>query len=228
VWHRDGERILVARVGSGGTQILSLAADGTGEAEPVATFSFESGALPTSMAGDVLLVQDRFTESSGMDIVSIPITGGKPAPVVNSAFDEAGAALSPDGKLIVYVSNESGRNEIYLRPYAGQGQRVQVSSGGGTEPVWSPKGDELFFRNGRDLIAVSTAGGRPARPQVLFSSDDAFGAGAIAANYDVARDGKSFLTMTGRQWKVAEVTVVLNWFSDWRQLGSGARSSVVH
>lgn len=140
VWHRDGERILVARVGSGGTQILSLAADGTGEAEPVATFSFESGALPTSMAGDVLLVQDRFTESSGMDIVSIPITGGKPAPVVNSAFDEAGAALSPDGKLIVYVSNESGRNEIYLRPYAGQGQRVQVSSGGGTEPVWSRKG----------------------------------------------------------------------------------------
>ena len=228
VWRPDGERILVARVGSGGTQILSLAADGTGEAEPVATFSFESGALPTSLAGDVLLVQDRFTESSGMDIASIPLTGGKPVPVVNSAFDEAGAVLSPDAKLLAYVSNESSRNEIYLRPFGGQGQRVQVSTGGGTEPVWSPKGDELFFRNGRDLIAVSTAGGKPARAQVLFSSDDAFGAGAIAANYDVARDGKSFLTMTGRQWKAAEVAVVLNWFSDWKQIGSGARSGVVH
>jgi serine/threonine-protein kinase len=228
VWRGDSERILVARVGARGTEILSLAADGTGEAEPVATFSFESGALPTSMAGDVLLVQDRFTEGSGMDIVAIAPTGGKPAPVVNSAFDEAGAVLSPDGKLMAYVSNESGRNEIYLRPYAAQGQRVQVSSGGGTEPVWSAKGNELFFRNGRDLLAVSTAGGKPARPQVLFSSDDAFGAGAIAANYDVARDGKSFLTMTGRQWKVAEVSVVLNWFSQWKQLGSGARSGAVH
>jgi serine/threonine-protein kinase len=228
VWRPDGERILVARVASERTEILSIAADGTGDAEPVATFSFESGALPTSLARDVLLVQDRFTQSSGMDIASIPLTGGKPAPVVNSAFDEAGAVLSPDGKLLAYVSNESGRNEVYLRSFAGQGQRVQVSTAGGTEPVWSPKGDELFFRNGRDLVAISTAGGKPARAQVLFSSDDTFGAGAIAANYDVARDGKSFLTMTGRQWKFAEVAVVLNWFSDWRPLGSGARSGVVY
>ena len=174
-----------------------------------------------------------------MDIASIPLTGGKPTPVVNSNFDEAGAVLSPDGKLLAYVSNESGRNEVYLRSFAGPGQRVQVSTAGGTEPVWSPKGDELFFRSGRDLVAVSTAGGKPARAQVLFSSEDAsgdagftgggaFAAGAIAANYDVARDGNSFLTMTGRQWKVAEVAVVLNWFSEWKPLGSGARSGVVH
>ena len=228
VWRPDGERILVARVASRGTEILSLAADGTGDAESVATFSFESGAVPTSLAGNVLLVQDRFTQSSGMDIASIPVMGGKPVPVVNSAFDEAGAVLSPDAKLIAYVSNESGRNEVYLRSFAGQGQRVQVSTAGGTEPAWSPKGDELFFRNGRDLIAVSTAGGKPARAQVLFSSDEAFGFGALVANYDVARDGKSFLTMTGRQWKDAEVAVVLNWFSGWKQLGSGARSGVVH
>jgi hypothetical protein len=63
---------------------------------------------------------------------------------------------------------------------------------------------------------------------VLFSSEEGFAAGAIVANYDVARDGKSFLTITGGQWKVAEVSVVLNWFSEWKQLGSGARSGGVH
>jgi eukaryotic-like serine/threonine-protein kinase len=228
VWTRDSNRILVARVVSGSTEVVSLAADGTGDAQRLASFSFESGALPTSTAADLVLVQDRFSESTGMDIVSIPATGGQSAPVVKSPSDEGGAVLSPDGKLLAYVSNESGRNDVYLRPYAEQGQRVQVSTAGGTEPVWSAKGDELFFRNGRDLVSVSVVKGKPARPQVLFSGDEAFGPGAIVANYDVTRDGKGFLTMTGRQWRQAEVVVVLNWFSDWKQLGSGAPGRGAH
>ena len=224
VWSADGSRIFVARTQGSGAEIISLAADGSGDIQKIATFAADSGAVPTSMAAGTLLVQIRFNTDSGMDVVAVPIAGGKAVPLIAGPFDEASAMLSPDGALVAYVSNESGRNEVYVRPTNAQGGRLSISTAGGTEPAWSPTGKDLFYRRGHEMVSVTFDQGRPSRPQVLFSRENALGAlGSLVTNYDSARDGRTFLTVTGRQWKADELAVVVNWLSGWTQSGSGAR-----
>jgi serine/threonine-protein kinase len=223
VWNPDGTRIVVSRPQPSGTEILSLSADGSGDIQKLATFPPDSGAVPTSMAGGVVLVQNRFN-TQGMDIVAIPAAGGAATPLLASPFDESSASLSRDGRLVAFVSNESGRNEVYVRPFSGQGGRISISTAGGTEPMWSPSGDELFYRSGHDMMSVTFAKGSPSRPQQLFSRENALGAlGGLVTNYDAAGGGRTFVTLTGRQWKAEELAVVVNWFSGWKQSGSGAR-----
>lgn len=91
------------------------------------------------------------------------------------------------------------------------------------EPMWSPTGTELFFRKGRDLLAVAvqtTPTFSAGRPRVLFSGD--YPPGPLLANYDVSPDGRRFLIIRGRQWLEGQL-VVLNWFAEWKQLGTGGR-----
>lgn len=104
---------------------------------------------------------------------------------------EKEAVFSPDGRWLAYVSDESGSFEVYVQPFPGPGRRVQVSTGGGTEPAWSPAADELFYRNGRQMIAarVSASGPPFGRPAVLFEGwyhDNI----APCRSYDVAADGR--------------------------------------
>ena len=229
VWMNDGARIATAREHRDGIDIISLRPDGSGSSERIATFPVASGAVPSSWSSGTLLVQ-RGAGRSGLDISALSAANPDPTPIIGSPFDDSGAVLSPDGRVFAYVSNESGRAEVYLQPVGGQEQRIQVSTAGGVEPVWSRNGKELFFRRGRELISVTieTAPSLSVgRPDVLFAGDYAFGPLAATvsgmANYDVAPDGKRFLMMTGTQWVQGQLVVVLNWFADWKQLGSGAR-----
>ena len=222
VWWPDGTRVLSARVGSGGTEIIALPADGGGAPEVVATMPGALGAIPTSWAStsQSVLVQDRFSQRTGTDIVTIAAQGGEQKTLLNGPSEEGGGVVSPDGQFVAYVSDESGRNEVYVRPYSGQGQRTLVSTSGGIEPVWSRTGEELFFRNGRDVLAVnmkSAAGAASLVPRVLFSGD--YPIGPVVANYDVMPDGKRFLMMKGSQWPEGQVVVVLNWFSQLKGTG---------
>jgi serine/threonine-protein kinase len=157
-------------------------------------------------------------------VVSVPVNGGSPTKVLAGPFDEASAALSPDGRLIAYVSNESGRNEVYLRPLAEQSGRLSISTAGGTEPTWSPDGRELFYRNGRDVLSVTFTNDKPSRPQQLFSRENALGpTGGVVTNYDAARGGRTLIAISGQQWTEGELGVVLDWFNDWKRLGSGGQ-----
>jgi Tol biopolymer transport system component len=219
VWRPDGTRVISARLASEGTEIVALPSDGAGAAEVIARLRGAVDRLPTSWSGPgaAILLQDRFSPQTGTDVTTIPTTGGEQKPLLNGASDESGAMVSPDGRLIAYVSDESGRNEIYVRPYSGEGQRILVSTGGGIEPVWSRTGEELFFRNGRDVLAVGMKAApdtAPLTPRVMFSGD--YPVGPQVANYDVSPDGKRFLMMRGRQWPEGQVVVVLNSFADLR------------
>ena len=88
---------------------------------------------------------------------------GKPEPFLRSPSSEIFPAVSPDGRWIAYRSNESGRFEVYVRPFPGPGGKTQISNAGGTVPVWSRNGRELFFQNldNRILVAEYTATGTP-------------------------------------------------------------------
>jgi serine/threonine-protein kinase len=153
-----------------------------------------------------------------------------PAPLLQTPYNVDAGTFSPDGRSFAYVSDESGRFEVYVRPYPGSGGRVQISTGGGTEPLWSPDGQELFFRNGDEFLAVEIAKGavlEAGRPHVLFSRRNSSGGSGIRygviARYAVSPDGKRFLmTRSDAAKGVGPVPrVVVNWFEDLKRRAAG-------
>ena len=130
--------------------------------------------------------------------------------------------LSPDGHWISYVSDESGRLEVYVRPFPGPGGKWQVSTDGGSEVTWSPKGNELFYRTGNQrekmmVVEIRTQSTFSAgKPRLLFEGSYVAGAGG-GAQYSVSPDGQRFLMTKApeqQQSALTQINVVLNWFED--------------
>jgi hypothetical protein len=144
--------------------------------------------------------------------------GPEPKPFLHSRFAERYPAFSPDGRWLAYASDESGRWEVFVRPYPGTGGRIQVSTGGGLEPRWSGDGGELFFRAENRMMVVSVTDDGDlvfGRPQPLFE-DHYLRPSKISADvhsYDVSADGSRFLMIQrDDQGAVnADLKVVLGW-----------------
>ena len=131
------------------------------------------------------------------------------------------AQFSPDGRYIAYVSNKSGRNQVYVRPFPSGDRFWQISRDGGTEPLWSPDGRELFYRKGDAVMSVDidlTGEFRPGSGRQLFEGP--FVPGEISKNYDMDLEGQRFLMVEGRADPPTEVRLILNWFTELDQLGS--------
>jgi Tol biopolymer transport system component len=149
---------------------------------------------------------------------------GGARPWIATEFSEGYPRLSPDGRWLAYVSNESGRYEVYVQPYPGAGERITVSTDGGYEPLWSLDGRELFYRVGDRLMAVSFQTDpvfRSNRPKEIFKGPYVTGAtiAAVASTYDVAPDGEHFLMIEGGEEEGAnQLHVVLNWFEELKRL----------
>ena len=139
-----------------------------------------------------------------------------PRPVVSGGFDNHAPSLSPDGRWVAYVSDESNRNEVYVRPFLGPGGRWQVSKEGGTEPRWSPTGREIFFRAGESMMAAAVQAGAtfaPGEVRLLFRTTAVV---SLHTNYDVTRDGQSFIMVQRKTSTDQTVVVLLNWFDQLR------------
>lgn len=128
--------------------------------------------------------------------------------------------FSPDGGWIVYSELEVGRDEqVYVQPYPGPGGRVVISPEGGSEPVWSPTGDEIFFRSadGDRLFAVAvrtTPTFSASAPRLLFEGRFAAAPGNFWSNYDVSPDGQQFLLIEEDETAPARLNVVVNWMAE--------------
>lgn len=138
-------------------------------------------------------------------------------PLLETTFNEHSPMFSSDGRWFAYVSDETGRDEIYLRPYPGEGGKRSVSTDGGSEPLWSVRGRELFYRNGDKMMAVSIDTEpelRVGTPEVLFEGRFAITHRPdIPRNYDVSRDGRRFLMVqTVDDLAPTQINIVLNWF----------------
>ena len=99
--------------------------------------------------------------------------------------------FSPDGRWPAYISNESRRTEVYVRPYLGPGGKWQISTEGGTQPVWSRDGRELFYRNGKKMMVVDIStrtAFSTGKPKMLFEMETPAPYGAYS-DYDVSPDG---------------------------------------
>ena len=222
VWTPDGRRVVF--IHSTDQKNYALAwqnADGTG---PLEAFAAAPGRVrqPQSWTPDgrLLLAHDfpwpsQSSGTSGFDIVAIPRDGDRTAvPLIATPFTESLPFVSPDGRWLAYVSDESGRSEVYVRPYPALDAKYQVSIDGGDEPAWSPAGGELFYRDGAKMMAVDVAAGpgfRAGKPHMLFQNETARGS-RQGRDYDVSRDGRRFLMLKLSYAGTADrVDVVLGW-----------------
>jgi serine/threonine-protein kinase len=143
----------------------------------------------------------------------------KPRPFLQTPANESGALFSPDGSWVAYQSDESGRWEVYVRPYPGPGGKVQISTEGGVEPVWARNGRELFYRNGDKMMAVAVET-KPtfaaAKPKLLFERHYEASPQSFLANYDVSPDGQRFLMIKASEQEQAatQINVVQNGFEE--------------
>jgi Tol biopolymer transport system component len=211
VWLPDGVTVM-HRSGSG---LRLQRTDGAPGRTLPGTTEFD---YPGPVTTDGQLVFLRSSPGTTFDILARKVEDANSVrPLVQTAAYEGGARLSPDERWLVYVSNESGQNEVYVRPFGGPGGRRQVSSNGGSQPVWNPAGGEIFYRIEDRVMAVTfMASGAEVHlspPRKLFSGPYAYGAGITISNYDVARDGQRLL-MVKEDTIVGRLRVVLNWRPD--------------
>ena len=158
------------------------------------TLSGAGPQFPMSWSPDGSTLAFHERKPNGERDIWVVSPGSDPVPFLLTPFDERSPRFSPDGKWLAYVSDESGRNDVYVQPFPGPGPKWLVSTDGGIDPVWSKDGRELFYRRDDQMMAVSVApkgefsAGRPRR---LF--EIRFDAGDNGPNYDVSPDGNWFV-----------------------------------
>ena len=218
-WTPDGKRIAFqSNDGPTTSNLFWQLADGSGGRERLTNSEYIQGADSWSPDGQLL----AFTEldpTTGRDIWVLRLSDRKPHPFLRTPFNESAPRFSPDGRWLAYVSDESGRYEIYVQPYPGPGGKWQISTEGGTEPVWNPNGRELFYRSGGKMLVVEITtqpSFATSRPRMLFEGGQYLPPTGPYPypfpNYDVSPDGQRFLMITKES--KPQINVVLNWFED--------------
>lgn len=202
----DGGRILVRRLDNGGPP--------REVARSARSFS------PARVLRDGTILLNELAGASGADILArAPGDGATSRHLVADAGNQWGAALSPDERFMAYVSDETGRYEIFVTPLDGSRPKQQVTTGGAAEVQWSRDGRELFYRNNGSLWAlpISTAPLAVGQPRELFA--DRFVSDSVGLpNYDVAPDGRFLMLRPTGQVPSPELRVVLNWFQELQRL----------
>ena len=208
-WFPDGRRVLFGSDRRTGQELWTKPTDGTGAAAVV------PGTVRSNQA-DIAPDGDRIAYRLGRDLFARSLEDGDADSLVLVAteFDELAPAISPDGRWLAYVSNETGRDEIYVRPFpdASTG-RWQISTSGGTEPLWSRDGRELYYRDADlDMIAVAIVPGEAfaaGAQQTLFSTED-YWSNRFQQVYDVSSDGRFILLRRAGVSRQEEVVIVEN------------------
>jgi serine/threonine-protein kinase len=226
VWTPDGQRLIFSSESEGRESLFWQRADGSGQPERLTTAEAGRPQVPASITSDGRQMLFSEPGQPPFDLFVLPLEGErKPRPLLNAAYSEHNGDVSPSGQWLAYQSDESGANEIYVRRFSTLDSRAQISSGGGTRPLWSRDGSELFYlKPDGTVVAVPiersdggslVAGvGKP-----LFKGE--YYALQAGRTYDVSRDGKRFLMIkdTGARSGVApSLAVVLNWSEELKRL----------
>jgi serine/threonine-protein kinase len=223
VWSPDGRRVVVRRQNPP-VEMIAFTVEGARE---VTTLAHGAGTgWPSSWsAGGDLLVYTTAGRTTQSDIwVRAMGESSPPAAFLATKANETQPAISPDGKWIAYVTNETGTPEVFVRPYPDTGVAWQVSTGGGSGPLWSRSGRELYFASGTKMMAAPIATQpvfRIGNPVELF--DGGFAAGS-RRDYDIAPDGR-FIAVgrTGDEGGQQELRMLLNWPEAMRRVGEALR-----
>jgi serine/threonine protein kinase/Tol biopolymer transport system component len=218
VWTPDAKRV-VFRTSAG---MHVIVADGSGRLQVIPDTTVSDYPNSISPDGETLLFL-RTTANLAADLYVVPLRGSaRPTPLVSTKAHEGGGQFSPDGKWVVYSSNESGQFQVFLRPFPGPDRKWLVAQAG-KYVTWNRNGKELFYRDGNRMMVVdvSIRNEEPvlSPPRVLFEGRYEFGPGLTASDYDVSPDGQRFV-MAKRESGSNRLSVLLNGFDD---LAAGAQ-----
>jgi serine/threonine-protein kinase len=201
LWTPDGRRLIFSSDGSGALNVYWELADGTGTVERLTNSPNPQVPTAVSPDGRQLIFYEHMSKT-GDDVMQMTLDGTRRSiPLVQSPFDERNGIVSPDGRWLAYEANESGRFEVYVRPYPDVSKgRWQISVDGGTQPVWSRTGDELIYVSSTGALVgvrvrpgaawVSTTATQLVNPGYFTGA----GPGSVR-RYDVSSDGQRFLVV---------------------------------
>ena len=222
IWSPDGKRLLFGWKRSLTFSLFWQPYDGSSPMERLTTSEYEQWPGSWSSDGKTVALVEAHADT-GSDIAVLDVPSGRVTPFLNSQSNESFPDFSPDGRWMAYTSDESKRDEVYVRAFPGPGMKEQVSSEGGKEPLWARNGKQLFYRRQDQVwvVDVRTDGGFAlSKPRLLFEKPG-YGSGNPIRAYDLSLDSERFLLVKTENWKptpVTEMTLVQNWFEELKRL----------
>ncbi|MEO5799794.1 MAG: hypothetical protein ABIS00_10190, partial [Gemmatimonadales bacterium] len=216
----DGKRVIYRGTRQGTRNLYRIPVDGSGDEERLTT---KPGVIqtPTSVSADgrvLLFDQNGADEPDGAGIWVLALDGDH-TPHRLFPLPAAGhnGQLSPDGRWVAYQAIVASRQEIFVAPFAGSGERRLVSTDGGTEPLWSRDGRELFFQSANRLMGVTVTSGATfsASPPRPMYEGKFFRTVTLNTSFAIAKDGARFLRIQpmDQEPAITQIEVVLNWFT---------------
>jgi WD40 repeat protein len=222
LWSPDGKRLLFSWMKSVRYNLFWQANDGSSPMERLTTSEYPQFPGSWSSNGNTVVFVEQHP-GTGYDIHILDVPSGRVTPFLNSKYSERYPNLSPDGSWIVYSSDESGRDEVYVRPLPGPGTKHLVSADGGSEPLWARDGRQLFYRRLNQYwgVDVRTDGiFSISKPRLLFDKPG-YGSATPIHSYDISLDSQRFLMVKSEQIEPApltEMTLVQNWFEELKRM----------
>jgi serine/threonine-protein kinase len=224
-WTPDGKRLVFGWCKEGEPNLYWQPADGSGAMERLTKSDFYQ--IPGSWSPDGGTL--AFTETSPDNLWHIFLLDLKSRRItrfLNSPAGEIYQEFSPDGRWMAYVSDETGRLEVYVRPFPGPGGKWLISQEGGSEPLWTRNGKQLYYRSldHKEVWAVDVqtgAGFFASKPRRLLQLTEAMGVAVPMRAWDVSPDGQRFLMVKledGKPTPVTELVLIVNWAEDLKLL----------
>ena len=220
-WAPDGRHLLYA--GRGRT-VLRIPTDGSGVPETLLVRQNAAVELELARDGKTFAIRQTMTSTTRDVWVGSLDSAKAERPLLRTPFNERAIALSPDGKWLAYVSNESGSDELFVRKLTEGSGRWRVPKGGANQPRWGPGGRELFFRVGDTVMAMAMTPG----PEPVFSAPRTVLTGRFTGDlhravWDISSDGRRFIFARSQiEAETPAMTVLLHWFDRLRAAQAGA------
>ena len=216
VWSPDGKQIVFASTRGGSKSLYQKLSSGAGTEEML--FKASNRVYPRDWSSDgKFILFENYDSKTGWDLWVLPLFGDrKPIPFLQTEFQELDGRFSPNGRWIAYDSNESGRREVYVQPFPVSAGRWQISTNGGSDPIWRPDGKELFYLAADGKLMAdpvkADAAFEAGVPKALFQTMFVGFARGGFEHYRVTADGQQFLVnMQSAGGGAPPITVALNW-----------------
>jgi Tol biopolymer transport system component len=234
IWTPDGKKVAYNSNSHGGSalNLYLKETDGNDAAERLSESDYHQQPKSWTPDGNSLIFQEGIHPETGIDILLLQMDTKEIRPLLNSSANESHPNLSRDGNWLAYVSDQSGKEDVFVCSFPDLSHTQQVSVSGGVEPLWSPECDKLYFRDitGNKLMVVSILGNNEgilnfSKPQLVMEGNFKHSSGPWGRNYDLSPDGKEWIFIMEERVDslTNQVNIILNWQQELSELVPAAK-----